>query len=156
MVYLDAALLEFRIEAILQVRLGKPPVLVVALFGEDLSDVASFYIITAILIAPRLWYILPAFEGQLLWVSKDMEPLPWNGAPPLPALVSFYFTKFRIGLLSSTVHGFVNVLCIRILNVLNCILLKFVFNTCTIEKILLNAVSNYEHYFRCAMWCMCV
>ena len=89
MVYLDAALLEFRIEAIFQVRLGKPLVLVVTLFGEDLPDVAPFYIITAVIQAPRLWYILPAPEGQLLWVSKDMEPLLWNGTPPYPILVSF-------------------------------------------------------------------
>jgi hypothetical protein len=37
-------LLEFHIKAILQVGLAKPPVLVVTIFGEDLPNVAPFYI----------------------------------------------------------------------------------------------------------------
>ena len=82
LVYLDAALFEFRIEAILQVGLGEPSVLVVAIFGEDLSNMAPFYKFTAVTQAPWLWYILPAFEGQPLKISKNMQPLPWNGALP--------------------------------------------------------------------------
>jgi hypothetical protein len=48
LVDLDASLLEFRVEAILQVGLAKPPVLVVAIFGEDLPNVAPFYIFIAV------------------------------------------------------------------------------------------------------------
>jgi hypothetical protein len=39
LVDLNAPLLEFRVEAILQVGFAKPPVLVVAIFREDLSNV---------------------------------------------------------------------------------------------------------------------
>jgi hypothetical protein len=51
---LDAPLLEFRVEAVLQVGLAKPPVLVVAIFGEDLPNVAPFYIFTTISQGPWL------------------------------------------------------------------------------------------------------
>jgi hypothetical protein len=72
LVDLDALLLEFRVEAVLQVGLAKPPVLVVAIFGEDLPNVAPFYILTAVSQGPWLWYILPPSEGQLFGISKDM------------------------------------------------------------------------------------
>ena len=39
--------------------------LVVAIFGEDLPNVAPFYIFTTIIKGPWLLYVLPAFEGQL-------------------------------------------------------------------------------------------
>jgi hypothetical protein len=42
LVDLDAPLFEFQVEAILQVGLAKPPVLVVVVFGEDLSNMAPF------------------------------------------------------------------------------------------------------------------
>jgi hypothetical protein len=45
LVDLDASLLEFRVEAVLQVGLAKPPVHVVAIFGEDLPNVAPFPIV---------------------------------------------------------------------------------------------------------------
>jgi hypothetical protein len=64
LVDLDTSLLEFRVEAVLEVGLTKPPVLVVMIFGEDLPNVAPFYIFTAINQGPWLWYILPASEGQ--------------------------------------------------------------------------------------------
>jgi hypothetical protein len=35
-----------------------------------------------------------------------MQPLPLNGAPPLPGHVRFLFTKLRFDLLSMAVHGF--------------------------------------------------
>jgi hypothetical protein len=35
-----------------------------------------------------------------------MQPLPLNGAPPLPGPVRFLFTKLRFGLLSMAIHGF--------------------------------------------------
>jgi hypothetical protein len=54
LVDLDASLLEFRVEAVLQVGLAKPPVLVVAIFGEDLSNVAPFYIFIAVSQGPWL------------------------------------------------------------------------------------------------------
>jgi hypothetical protein len=132
LVDLDAPLLEFRIEVVLQVGLAKPPVLVVAIFGEDLPNVAPFYIFTAISQGPWLWYILLASEGQLFGISKDMQPLPLKGAPPFPVLVSFFFTKFCFGLLVLTVHGFFNLLPMGSLKNFNSILLKFVFNTFTI------------------------
>jgi hypothetical protein len=110
LVDLDAPLLEFRVKAVLQVGLAKPLGVVVAIFGEDLPNVAPFYILTAVSQGPWLWYILPASEGQLFGVSKDMQPLPLKGAPPFPVLVSFFFTKFCFGLLALTVHGFVNLL----------------------------------------------
>jgi hypothetical protein len=132
LVDLDAPLLEFRVEAILQVGLAKPPVLVVAIFGEDLPNVAPFYILTTVSQGPWLWYILLASEGQLFGISKDMLPLPLKGAPPFPVLVSFFFTKFCFGLLALTVHGFVNLLPMGSLKNFNSILLKFVFSTFTI------------------------
>jgi hypothetical protein len=132
LVDLDAPLLEFRIEAVLQVGLAKPPVLVVAIFGEDLPNVAPFYILTVVSQGPWLWYILPASEGQLFGISKNMQPLPLKGAPPFPVFVSFFFTKFYFGLLVLTVHGFVNLLPMGSLKNFNSILLKFVFNKFTI------------------------
>jgi hypothetical protein len=103
LVDLDAPLLEFRTEAILQVGLTKPPVLVVAIFGEDLSNVAPF---TAVSKGPWLRYILLASKGQLFGILKDMQPLPLKGTPPFPMLVRFFFTKFCFGLLALMVHGF--------------------------------------------------
>jgi hypothetical protein len=122
---LDAPLLEFRVKAVLQVGLAKPLVLVVAIFGEDLLNVAPFYIFTAVSQGPWLWYILPASEGQLFGI-------PLKGAPPFAVLVSFFYTKFCFGLLALTVHGFVNLLPMGSLKIFNSILLKFVFNTFTI------------------------
>jgi hypothetical protein len=110
LVDLDALLFEFRVEAILQVGLTEPPVLFVAVFPKDLSNMAPFYIFTAVSKGPWLQYILPAPEGQLLWISKDMQPLPLNGAPPFHVLVCFFFTKFCFGLLALAVHGFLNLL----------------------------------------------
>jgi hypothetical protein len=66
LVDLDAPLFEFQVEAILQVGLTKPPVLVVAVFGEDLSNMAPFYIFIVVGKGAWLWYILPALKGQLL------------------------------------------------------------------------------------------
>jgi hypothetical protein len=132
LVDLDAPLFEFRVEAVLQVGLVKPPVLVVAIFGKDLPNVVPFYIFTAVSQGPWLWYILLAFEGQLFGISKDMQPLPLKGALPFLVLVSFFFTKFCFGLLALTVHGFVNLLPMGSLKNFNSILLKFVFNTFTI------------------------
>jgi hypothetical protein len=48
LVDLSAPLFEFRIEAILQVGLVEPLVLVVVVFGKDLLNVATFYIFTAV------------------------------------------------------------------------------------------------------------
>jgi hypothetical protein len=132
LVYLDAPSLEFFIVAILQVGLAKPPMLVVAIFGEDLSNVAPFYIFTAVGKDPWFRYVLPASEGQLFRILKDTQPLPLNGAPPFPVLVSFFFTKFRFGLLALAVYGFLNLLCMCSLKKFNSILLKGVFNTFTI------------------------
>jgi hypothetical protein len=132
LVYLDAPSLEFLVAAILQVGLAKPLMLVVAIFGEDLPNVAPFYIFTAVSKGPWLWYILPTSEGQLFRISKDMQPLLLNGAPPFPMLVSFFFTKFCFDLLALAVHGFVNLLRMCSLKNFNSILLKFVFNTFTI------------------------
>jgi hypothetical protein len=132
LVDLNALLLEFHIEAVLQVGLAKPPVLVVAIFEKDLPNVAPFYIFTAASQGPWLWYTLLASEGQLFGISKDMQPLPLKGAPPFPVLVSFFFTKFCFGLLVLTVHGFFNLLPMGSLKNFNSILLKFVFNTFTI------------------------
>jgi hypothetical protein len=129
LVYLDALSLEFLVAAILQVGLAKRLMLVVAFFREDLPNVAPFYIFTAVSKGPWLRYVLPAPEGQLFWISKDMQPHPLNGAPPFPMLVSFFFTKFRFGLLALAVHGFLNLLCMCSLKNFNGILLKFVFNT---------------------------
>jgi hypothetical protein len=129
---LDAPLLEFRVKAVLQVGLAKPLVLVVAIFGEDLLNVAPFYIFTAVSQGPWLWYILPASEGQLFEISKDKQPLPLKGAPPFAVLVSFFYTKLCFGLMALTVHGFVNLLPMGSLKIFNSILLKFVFNTFTI------------------------
>jgi hypothetical protein len=61
-----------------------------------------------------------------------MQPLPLNGAPPFHVLVSFFFTKFRFGLLALAVHGFLNLLHMCSLKNFNSILLKFIFNTFTI------------------------
>jgi hypothetical protein len=72
LVDLDALLLEFRVEKKLQVGLAKPPVLVVVIFGEDLPNVAPFYIFTAVSKGPWLWYVLPASKGQLFRILKDM------------------------------------------------------------------------------------
>jgi hypothetical protein len=132
LVDLDAPLLEFRVEAILQVGLAKPPVLVVAIFGEDLPNVPPFYIFTVVSQGPWLWYILPASEGQLFGILKNMQPLPLKGAPPFFVLVSFFFTKFCFNLLALMVHGFINLLPMSSLKNFNSILLKFVFNTFTI------------------------
>jgi hypothetical protein len=129
LVDLDALLLEFRVEAILQVGLAKPLMLVVAIFGEDLPNVAPFYIFKIVSQGPWLWYILPASEGQLFGISKDMQPLLLKGAPPFPVFVSFFFTKFCFGLLALMVHGFFNLLPMGSLKNFNIILLKFVFNT---------------------------
>jgi hypothetical protein len=104
-------------------------VLVVVIFGEDLPNVAPFYIFTAINKGPWLWYVLPTSECQLLRISKDMQPLPLNGAPPFPVLVSFFFTKFCFSLLALAVHGFLNLLPMGSLKNSNSILLKGVFNT---------------------------
>jgi hypothetical protein len=132
--------------------LAKPPVLVVAIFREDLPNVAPFYIFTAVSQGPWLWYILPASEGQLFGISKDMQLLPLKGAPPFRVLVNFFFTKFCFGLLAFTVHGFVNLLPMDSLKNFNSILLKFIFNTFTIKKTLLNAITNYKYYILRAMW----
>jgi hypothetical protein len=132
LVYLDAPSLEFLVAAILQVGFAKPPMLVVAIFGEDLPNMAPFYIFTTVSKGPWLRYVLPASEGQLFRISKDMQPLPLNGAPPFPVLVSFFFTKFRFGLLALAVHGFLNLFRMCSLKFFNSILLKFVFNTFTI------------------------
>jgi hypothetical protein len=132
LVDLDAPLLEFRVEAILQVGLAKPPVLVVAIFGEDLPNVAPFYIFTVVSKGPWLRYILLASEGQLFGISKDMQPLSLKGTPPFLVLVRFFFMKFCFGLLALTVHGFFNLLPMGSLKKFNSILLKFVFNTFTI------------------------
>jgi hypothetical protein len=53
-VYLDAPSLEFLVAAILQVGLAEPPMLVVAIFGEDLPNVAPLYIFTAVSKGPWL------------------------------------------------------------------------------------------------------
>jgi hypothetical protein len=129
LVDLDASLLEFCVEVVLQVGLAKPPVLVVAIFGKDLPNVAPFYIFTAVSQGPWLWYILLASEGQLFGILKDMQPLPLKGALPFPVLVSFFFTKFCFSLLALTVHGFFNLIPMGSLKNFNSILLKFVFNT---------------------------
>jgi hypothetical protein len=65
LVYLDAPSLEFLVAAILQVGLAKPPMLVVAIFREDLPNVAPFYIFTTVSKGPWLRYVLLASEGQL-------------------------------------------------------------------------------------------
>jgi hypothetical protein len=132
LVDLGAPLLEFHVEVVLQVGLAKPPVLVVAIFGEDLPNVAPFYIFTVVSQGPWLWYILPTSEGQLFEISKDMQALSLKGTPPFPVLVSFFFTKFCFGLLALMVHGFVNLLPMGSLKNFNSILLKFIFNTFTI------------------------
>jgi hypothetical protein len=132
LVDLDAPLLEFCVEAILQVGLAKPLVLVVAIFEEDLPNVAPFYIFTAVNKGPWLRCILLASEGQLFQISKHMQPLPLKGAPPFPVLISFFFIKFRFGLLALVVHGFLNLLRMCSLKNFNSIILKFVFNTFTI------------------------
>ena len=54
LVDLNAPLLEFVVEAILQVGLTELPVLIVAIFREDLPNVAPFYIFTAINKGPWL------------------------------------------------------------------------------------------------------
>jgi hypothetical protein len=84
--------------------------LVVAIFGEDLPNVAPLYIFTVVSKGPWFRYVLPASEGQLFRISKDMQPLPLNGAPPFPVLISFFFTKFCFGLLTLAVHSFLNLL----------------------------------------------
>jgi hypothetical protein len=107
-------------------------VLVVVVFGEDLSNVVPFYIFSAVIKGPWLEYILLALECQLLWISKDMQPLPLNGAPPFRVLVYFFFMKFCFGFLSLVVHGFLNMLCMDSLKYSNGILFKGLFNTFTI------------------------
>jgi hypothetical protein len=72
LVYLDAPSLEFLVVAILQVGLAKPLMLIVTIFGEDLPNVAPFYIFTVISKGPWLRYILPTSKGQLFRISKDM------------------------------------------------------------------------------------
>jgi hypothetical protein len=106
LVYLNAPLLEFRVEAIFQVGLAKPPVLVVAIFGKDLSNVAPFYIFTTGSKGPWLQYIFLASKGQLFGISKYIQFLPLRGAPPFLVLVKFFFMKFCFGLLALMVHGF--------------------------------------------------
>ena len=132
LVYLNAPLLEFCVKAILQVSLAEPPVLVVAIFGEDLPNVTPFYIFTAVSQGPWFRYIFPTFEGQLFGISKDMRLLLWKGAPPFPMLVSSFFTKFYFGLLALTVYGFLNLLPMDSLKCSNNILLNVLFNTFTI------------------------
>jgi hypothetical protein len=44
LVDLDVSLFEFWIEAVFQVGLAEPPMLVVEFFGEDLPNVVPFYI----------------------------------------------------------------------------------------------------------------
>jgi hypothetical protein len=80
--------------------------LVVAFFGEDLSNIAPFYVFATISKGPWLRYIFPASECQVFRVSKHMQPLPRNGARPLPNPIGFFFAKLCFGLLSMTVHGF--------------------------------------------------
>jgi hypothetical protein len=106
LVDLDALLFEFWIKVVLQVDLAEPPMLVVAVFGKDLSNVAPFYIFAIVSEGPWLRYIFPVPECQLLRVSEDMQPLPLNDTPPLPVFVGFFFTKFYFGLLSMAVHAF--------------------------------------------------
>jgi hypothetical protein len=132
LVDLGAPLFEFRIEAILQVGLVEPSVLVVVGFGEDLSNMAPFYIFTTVNKGPWLRYILLASDCQLLRILEDMQPLLLNGAPPFLILVCFFFTKFHFDLLALAVHGFLNLLPIGSLKNSNGILLKDVFNTFTI------------------------
>jgi hypothetical protein len=132
LVYLYAASLEFLVTAILQVGLTKPSMLIVAIFGKDLPNVAPLYIFIAVSKGPWLRYILPASEGQFFQISKDMQPLPLNGTPPFSMLVSFFFTKVRFDLLTLAVHGFLNLLHMCSLKNFNGILLKFVFNIFTI------------------------
>ena len=105
-VYLNASLLQICVKAILQVGFGEPLVLIVAIFKEDLPNVAPFYIFIAVSQGPWLQYILPASEIQFFGILKDMQPLPWKGTPPFLVLVSFFFTMFRFSLLALTVHGF--------------------------------------------------
>ena len=141
LVYLDALLLEFCVKAILQVGLAEPLVLVVAIFGKDLFNVAPFYIFTTVSKGPWLWYILPASEGQLFWISKDMQPLLLNGALPFLVFVGFFFTKFCFAL---KVHGFLNLLPMDSLKNCTSVLLKTIFNTFTILGALLNVLTNYK------------
>ena len=152
MVDLDAPLLESYIEAILQVSLTKPPVLVVAIFREDLPNVAPFYIFTAVSQGPWLQYILPASKGQFFGILKDMQSLPLKGTSPFHMLVSFFFTKFYFSLSVLIVYGFVNLLLMGSLKFSNNILSKFIFNTFIILEILLNVIINYEDYFLHAIW----
>jgi hypothetical protein len=100
------ALFEFWIEAVLQVGLAESPMLVVAFFGEDLPNVVPLYIFGTVSEGQWLRYIFPVPECQLLRVSKDMQLLSLNGAPPLPILVDFFFKKLRFSLLSMAVNGF--------------------------------------------------
>jgi hypothetical protein len=60
------ALFEFWIEAVLQVGLTEPPMVVVMVFRKDLSNMAPLYVLTAISKGPWFLYILPTFECQLL------------------------------------------------------------------------------------------
>jgi hypothetical protein len=62
LVDLDASSDELWIEAILQVHLAESSMLVVAFFGEDLSNVVPFYIFATISKGPWLRYIFPASE----------------------------------------------------------------------------------------------
>jgi hypothetical protein len=63
LVDLDALLFEFWIEAVLQVGLVEPLMLVVAVFREDLPNVAPF---ATVIEDPWLRYIFPAPECQPL------------------------------------------------------------------------------------------
>jgi hypothetical protein len=99
-------LFEFWIEVVLQVGFAIPSMLVVAVFEEDLPNVAPFYILAIVSEGPWLWYIFPAPECQLLQVLEDMQPLPLNGTPLLLVFVGILFTKLRFGLLSMAVHAF--------------------------------------------------
>ena len=80
--------------------------LVVAFFGEDLSNVAPFYILATINKGPWLRYIFPTSKNQLFQVSEYMQPLPRNGAPPLSSPIGFLFAKLCFGFLLMTVHGY--------------------------------------------------
>jgi hypothetical protein len=106
LVDLNTSLFEFCIDAVLQVRLAEPPMLIVEFFRKDLPDVALLHIFATVSKGPWLRYIFPTPECQLLWVSMDMQPLLLNGAPPLPGPVCFLFMKLCFGLLSMAVHGF--------------------------------------------------
>jgi hypothetical protein len=64
LVDLDALLFELWIEVVLQVRLAEPPMLVVAFFEEDLSNVVPFYIFATVNKGPWLWYIFQPLNAS--------------------------------------------------------------------------------------------